>query len=292
MFRIIRPLNIFILFVTQISFFINVNLPLTNSSNHKYSISSFLLLLFSSCLISAAGYIVNDILDFKIDLINKPNKTKVGRKLSFSSAWILYYLLNIIAITLGFFIADTIIFILLLASIILLYFYSVSFKKIALLGNICIAVLTALSVLLVMLLDLDIMDKSSEKLYFTFILFAFLSTLIREIVKDIEDLEGDKKYNLKTIAVILESPYLKVILYFINLLLTASLLILYFDNQLNIVELIHWLILLFIPLFLFNYMIFKSKTKNDYTAFSYFLKMYMIYGISFLWLQSFFNFLI
>ena len=136
------------------------------------------------------------------------------------------------------------------------------------------------------------MNDSSEKLYSTFILFAFLSTLIREIVKDIEDLEGDKKYNLKTLAVILESKYLKVILYLLNLFLTASLMILYCDNQLNIAELIYWIILLSIPLLLFNYMIFKSKTKNDYTAFSYFLKLYMIYGIAFLWLHNFFNFLI
>src|SRR5690606_24944422 len=156
----------------------------------------------STICIAAAGYIINDIYDKTIDRINKPDKVIIDKHISENTAFNFYIGLNIVGVGIGFYLSNFIdkpsfsaIFIIIAAT---LYLYASSLKKSLLIGNIIIAVILAISVLIVGIYDLIPLitpeNRSLLAIMFEilvdFALFAFLTNLIREIIKDFEDIEG------------------------------------------------------------------------------------------------------
>src|SRR3954469_12023642 len=171
----------------------------------------FLLLMSSSVLIAAAGYIINDYFDLNIDLINKPDKLVVDKIIT--RRWVIFWHLvfSITGIMLGFYIDwKTNVRFLGFANFtctVLLFVYSISLKKKLLSGNIVISVLTAWVILVVgwcetsNLLQPHHIGSFTEKITrisFLYAGFAFVISLIREVVKDIEDIEGDRRYGCNT----------------------------------------------------------------------------------------------
>ena len=152
----------------------------------------FLVIVISTLMIAAAGNVINDYYDVKIDYINKPSKVVVGKSVSRRSTMLLHAVLSyggiLLALTVSWklALADTLI-------VILLWYYSNRLKCTPLWGNLAVGFLTSMVVLV---LPMYFGDMKTE--YLTFAFFAFLITIIRELTKDLEDVSGDLKFGCST----------------------------------------------------------------------------------------------
>ncbi|MCF8232524.1 MAG: geranylgeranylglycerol-phosphate geranylgeranyltransferase [Bacteroidales bacterium] len=176
----------------------------------------FGLLSLSTILIAGGGYVINDVFDVKIDQVNKPADKMVGKYISATKAENFYWTLTAAGILTGFMagvIIDYINFVFIyILTALLLWFYSSSLKKLPVVGNLVIAFLSALSFYLVWLAELFYGNFLSGPydapvigsiLVWGYTAFAFIINILREIIKDIEDLEGDKYFGGRTLPVII-----------------------------------------------------------------------------------------
>jgi 4-hydroxybenzoate polyprenyltransferase len=171
-----------------------------------------LLLCLGTVLITAAGYVINDYYDIKIDYINKPERVVVGRFLKRRPIIILHATLNTLGVLAGVLVSWQIGVINFLV-IGLLWLYSNQLKRLPLLGNLTVALLTGLSVFVVYVLY-----RESIFLFATYAFFAFFISLIREIIKDMEDIEGDKKFGCKTLPIAIGIRKSKLVIYLISVI--------------------------------------------------------------------------
>ncbi|MGC1630732.1 MAG: geranylgeranylglycerol-phosphate geranylgeranyltransferase, partial [Gelidibacter sp.] len=170
----------------------------------------FGLLVLSSICIAAAGNIINDIYDVETDLVNRPSKVVVGKSISEKTAYILFITFNVVGVLIGFYLSNLVgrsgffaIFVIISA---LLYVYASYLKQTLLLGNIAISILVAMSILIVGVFELiPVITSQNQTTQFTFFkllldyaIFAFLINMVREIIKDIEDVDGDYKSGMNT----------------------------------------------------------------------------------------------
>src|SRR5690606_19217491 len=187
LFRISRPINLLLVafapFMT--AFFL---VESTDSGLPIYQDYRLYLLVLATVLITAAGYMINDYYDVKIDYVNRPHEVIVGKGIKRRVALFLHSLLNFTAIGLGYLVSPKIAVITFFAAF-LLWFYSNQLKREPFIGNLTVAFLTGFSVYLI-----AFYYQKSELLVLTYAIFAFFLTLIREIIKDIEDRQGDRKH--------------------------------------------------------------------------------------------------
>ena len=181
---ITRPVNVLITFLVVI-----VGALICIISD--YSIYKILLAAFSAALTAGAGNIINDIFDIEADKINHPERPLAKGIISTKSAWIEYFLLTLLAVAASSFINRTALTIVILTSV-LLYLYSARLKKIPLLGNITVAYLTGLAFIFGGVSVYNIRGA------FIPAIFAFFINFIREIIKDMNDIEGDTKFAVQT----------------------------------------------------------------------------------------------
>lgn len=182
----------------------------------------FTLLVISMVLIVAGGYVINDIFDMDIDEINKPDKLIVGKYFTEKQSNFIYWSLTIIGLACA--LASSVImfgksFLTIFSCMVLLtcilYSYSNGYKKRLVLGNVIVSLSVAFAVFLpwlfVMLYmmqedmlveNYDVLMHISLRLVLIYTAFAFLMTLIREIVKDIQDVKGDGLSHCRTIPII------------------------------------------------------------------------------------------
>ena len=182
----------------------------------------FTLLVISMVLIQAGGYVINDIFDKDIDEINKPDKIIVGRIFTERQCNLFYWTLTIIGLACA--LAATLLmnggkFITVFGCMILLacilYSYSKTYKKSLVIGNLIVSLSVAFAVfvpwLFVMLYlakenlladNYNVMMQISLHLVMAYTVFAFLMTLIREIVKDMQDVKGDGRQHCRTIPIV------------------------------------------------------------------------------------------
>ena len=224
-FRLIRLKNLLIIALTQIIVkfsFIDVLFP------HDFpSDTHFLLLVFITVFIAAAGYIINDIYDVETDKINKPEELIIGKSISSRVAISWYYFLNTLAILMGtylsFKIGEPYLVFIFIFFVFSLWRYSKTYKNSFLIGNILVSFITSLSVLNVFLFDVfPIHERCDRVILFVIIfytIFSFLISLSREIIKDLEDLEGDKIQNSNNLVINLGIVKSRNIVTFINSLL-------------------------------------------------------------------------
>ncbi len=211
--RLIRPLNLLLIVLVQCVIKFGL-LEVLNVPTALNSIA-FTLLVVATVAIAAAGYVINDIQDQEIDKINKPNKTIIGRKISEKSAFGLYIILTIIGVGAGFYVSNLVgypglasVFIIISA---LLYVYANQLKSALLVGNIIVSAIVAMSLLVFILFDIfPAINNSPTELQLaassTILMysgFAFYFNLLREIVKDIQDVDGDKNGGRNTLPIVL-----------------------------------------------------------------------------------------
>lgn len=157
----------------------------------------FLLLLLAALLVAAAGYIINDYYDVKIDAINRPDRLVIGRVIRRRHAMLAHLLLTGLGVGLAGWLSP-LLGLVTLGSALLLWGYSARFKRVALVGNVSIATLTGALVLLP-----ELQLQTGLPGVWVYALAAFLLTVVREIVKDVEDMRGDAHYGCRTLPLVL-----------------------------------------------------------------------------------------
>ena len=306
-FKIIRWKNLVIISLSQIFikfFFIDFFIQKDQLLNEN-----FIILLIVTILIAASGYIVNDIYDYNLDKINKPEKVVLGKFLKSRDAIIIYMMFNCLAIVLSIFLCMKIeqeIYILVFLLIIYcLWLYSKKLKKYKTIGNILIAFFISLSILNVPLFSYK--NILSDDRFFVFLIIsifsvlAFLINLKREIIKDIEDIEGDKIHKVKSLPIIFGTKKSKlvtiiigiILMFAISSLITFQILILRSDllldvggNQFsnpqiwgaNYISIIYTFIIL-IMFFYVELLILNATTKTNFTKASKLLKYLMLLSL-------------
>ena len=297
--RLVRWPNLLLLMLTQVSAWLCLPIAKIGAIAGVYHAGGgdFLLLCFATVLITAAGYVINDIADIEIDKINKPDKQWVGQQISVRQAGNFYLCLNLIALLMGCFLTSIEFLPIFIFSILLLWLYSYYLKKMPLIGNIVVALLTALSIAELLLLeyywyeytDNDFFASPQVLIYLFYISFAFLTTLIREIVKDLEDMEGDKQQGAKTLPIVIGIKATKIVLCGLILVLLAALysLLAYLLDPETILLIAYICILLILPISAFIWFLYQSNIKHQFSTLSFFLKGYMLAGLGLLWLLGY-----
>ena len=219
-FRLVRWPNLVFIFLTQWLFYYFVVLPCFAGQQPVYPVvlrpALFYLLALSSVLIAAAGYIINDYFDLNIDRVNKPDKLVVDRLIKRRWTIIWHWVLSGAGVLLGLYVSwklrNPLVVLSNIGCVILLWFYSTTFKRKLLIGNVLISLLTAWVILVLYVCEIRfsaLQDPDYSRILsrlFKFAIvyagFAFISSLIREVVKDIEDMDGDARYGCRTMPIV------------------------------------------------------------------------------------------
>jgi 4-hydroxybenzoate polyprenyltransferase len=256
------------------------------------------LLIAGTVPIAAGGYVLNDYFDVKIDLINRPDKQIVGNTITRNKAMILHQVLTGIGVACGLLLAFlsrsfTLAFIFIVVPG-LLWFYSASYKRQFLTGNLVIAFVAALTVLVVGITELAFLQKEYGKLIFEtpipgqfygwiggFALFSFLCTWIREIIKDMEDEKGDREMECRTMPIKWGICKTKIFLYAliaitVACLYTANELFIFFPGTLTFRYITFGRALPFVALV---YLLARGKTVVDFRQASTLAKVIMVIGV-------------
>ncbi|HEX6889539.1 MAG TPA: geranylgeranylglycerol-phosphate geranylgeranyltransferase [Chryseolinea sp.] len=229
------------------------------------------LLSVSTVLIAAAGYIINDYYDVKIDYINKPERVVIGKNITRRFAILFHVLLSVVGISIGFYLSLWLAAINLL-SVFLLWLYSNNLKRLPFVGNITVALLTGLAIYVV-----DVLYRTQSSLVIIYAVFAFFMTLVREIIKDVEDLKGDNTFGCKTLPIVLGIRKTKIIIYIIVVLFSISVLVLNYWYEALPFQ--YYLIFLFVPVAWLLFRLFRADMRKEFSQLSTFCKIIMLLGI-------------
>ncbi len=296
-FRLIRWPNLLFIVLTQMLFRYFI-LPFVYLEAHpgyegiKLSEQLFYLLVFASVCIAAAGYIINDYFDENIDQVNKTSKVIVGKFIRRRSAILLHALLSFTGLALSLYIGYKLSNIFIpffnFIAIILLLIYSSTFKKKVLIGNILISLLSAWVILVLTMAEYrfrispeDVVWQRLLKMSFVYAGFAFIISLVREVIKDMEDIEGDLRYNCKTMPIVWGLPVSKVF----TAVWIAVLIGVLFAILIYVIQLGWWfsalysLFAIIVPLLWVLQKLYKANTSSDFHKLSSAVKLIMLAGI-------------
>lgn len=250
------------------------------------------LLVFSTVLIAAGGYVINNIFDQDTDNDNKPNNVIVGKSISETNAYSIYVALNITGVSIGFYLSNVIakpgfasLFILIAAT---LYFYAVNWKQMLLIGNFIVALLLSFSVIIIGIFDLfPVVNQSNQPLManlfsilIDYAVFSFMINFIREIVKDLEDVNGDYNQGMRTLPIILGISRTAKVVSILSFIPVCAIL-LYINNYLMPLLFVTIYMLLFVvgPLLYFSIKIWSASSQKEFHVLSLLLKWILLFGI-------------
>ncbi len=287
--------------LTQLLFYFCIIIPLVPAGyetfSHALTPGLLYLLTFASALIAAAGYIINDYFDINIDQVNKPEKMVIEKVISRRTGILLHFFLTTIGVIISIYVAWYTNLLIAFANIgcsFLLWFYSTTFKKKLLIGNVIISLLTAWTIIVLYVAVHNFyMDnfpataallESIKRIYKFCALyagFAFVISLIREVIKDLEDMEGDARYGCKTMPIVWGVPAAKVFVGVWLVVLVSAIIIV----QFYVLHFGWWwsaaysLLLLIIPLLYIFRQIYNAQNSKAYHAVSSNIKWVMLLGI-------------
>jgi 4-hydroxybenzoate polyprenyltransferase len=252
------------------------------------------LLVLSTVLIAAAGYVINNIFDQDTDLENKPDGVIIGKSVTESAAYTIYAALNISGVAIGFYLSNVIlkpsfaaVFILIAAT---LYIYATSLKQMMVLGNVIVALLLSFSVVIIGVFDLYPVINAENQLLMAnlfsilldYALFAFIINFIREIVKDMEDIKGDTSQGMDTLAIVLGSAKTTKVVFALGLMAIVMLFVYtksYFLANKLFIATLYTILFVLAPLLFFTIKIWTAKSKEDFHNLSTLLKWILLFGI-------------
>jgi 4-hydroxybenzoate polyprenyltransferase len=289
--RLVRWQNLLFIVITQCCYEYGIYLPIYKT----HDLTQFILLVIASVLIAAAGYIINDYFDLNIDQINKPDKVVVNHGVS--RRWAIFW--HMLLSLLGFFctvlaLSPFHFWYLIFANlicIVLLWLYSTNFKRQLLIGNIVISLLTSWVILVIFFSKSPISlqavtspDQAAIRLFrltMLYAAFAFVISLIREVLKDMEDRMGDQQYGCRTMPIVWGLQASRVFIYVWIIVLAGTLLLL----QVYVVAYGWWLsiayclLLIVLPLLLILQQLSSAQTQPDFHRLSSWIKWVMLTGI-------------
>jgi len=292
--KMIRLRNLLFIALTQLLFQFCIYYPLYEGNIPADDNWRFILLVFASLLIAAAGYIINDYFDINIDEVNKPERMVVDKLINrrWAIAW--HFILSITGILLTmlalpvfdkWYLVFGNVF-----CVVLLWFYSTTFKRKLLIGNIAISILTAWTILLIFFSKVSVSDAfgaahPGQPKFFRFAFlyagFAFIISLIREAVKDIEDMPGDARYGCRTMPIVWGANAAKVYIAVWMIILISMLVIV----QVYVLQFQWWwavvycILMIIVPLLYIFLKLFKASSVQEYHKLSSWTKLVMFTGI-------------
>ena len=297
-FQLIRYKNLIFITLTQLFFYgfiIRPSYEVLLSNSPLLSHDLFHWMLIASILIAGGGYIINDYFDLNIDKINKPDKLIVDKEISRRWAMMLHFIMSIVGIVITGYVSmklnNFLLLLLNASSVILLWVYSTTFKKKLLTGNVIISILTAWVIFMLFFAEINwtsgsMLPSSNPALIPIYKLaiiyggFAFIVSLIREVIKDIEDETGDRKYGCKTMPIVwgVNASKIFVAVWMVALFgaLVAIMVYSIFNKWYLIGLYITGLLVFIIQIFI------KLKRANrieDYTSLTRMVKIFMLAGI-------------
>ena len=253
---------------------------------------NYILLVIATVCIAAGGYVINNIMDQDTDEIAKPQNRVVGVSISETVAYNWYIGLTIVGVGIGFYLSNVIykptfasMFILVAT---LLYMYATSFKQIPVLGNVVVALMLSTSIIIIGLFDIlpaiDVDNRFRMKEAFDILMhyaiFAFIINLIREIVKDMEDMDGDYQSGINSLPIAIGVQKTKII---VGVLTVISIGILAYYVNSNLFELdyvVYYAMILIVgPLIYFGVKLLNAATKKEFHHLSLVLKIILFFGI-------------
>lgn len=300
--RLIRWQNLVIIFLTQLFAWACVIMPMKHYADLVPILNreNFLLLSVSTVLIAAAGYIINDYFDVKIDAINRPEKLVLEKRIPMKLAIVMHSILNATGIFLAVLVARKAghysFVALQLGCTIMLWLYSTRYKREFMTGNIIVSILTAFTIVVLMLYETAIRSYLWHSFFIegrnglipnpvwvltTYAYFAFMLTWMREIVKDMEDFKGDAEQGCVTMPIKWGLKRSVKFIQALGLLTTAPLVT-------GAVKLLSegWFILgiytllgLALPILLRMYYLPRSATTRHYSKESRWFKIIMVLGV-------------
>ena len=253
----------------------------------------FVLLVLSTVLIAAGGYVINAIFDVDSDFENQ-KKVIIGNSISEKLAYNIYFGTTVTGVAIGFYLSNVIqkpsfaVLFILMAT--LLYFYSTSLQQLPLIGNLVVAFLVSFSILIIGIFDLYPAtydgNQPQMRILFSILLdyavMAFIISVIREIVKDLEDYKGDFSQGLRTLPIVFGIKRTAIVVAFAALL-PVFLLIKYLNDNLMENSLywasIYILITIIAPLLYVFVRLLSAKIKSDFSHISNLLKLILFFGI-------------
>jgi 4-hydroxybenzoate polyprenyltransferase len=302
--QVVRWPNLLFILLTQVAFyfFIIQNVYSETPQFLRLNVKLFFLLTIASILIAAAGNIINDYFDVNIDRINKPEKMIVGKIITPRSAILWHLVLSFIGVTISFYVSFEMhqrlwwLGFCNLLVVLLLVVYSSTFKKKLLIGNVLIALLTAWVIIVIVLSQFQLNYSQSMLMYedtikqnflkvfrigMLYASFAFIITLIREVVKDMEDYIGDMKNGCKTMPIVWGFPVSKVFVAVWTIVLVGLLIILQFYvlQYYWYFAILYCLALVIVPLLFSTKVLLAASDKLHFNALSNIYKFIMLTGI-------------
>lgn len=305
-FKLIRFENLIMIALTQVFLRYFVIQKIFNQHQLELELRDLIFygLVLSTVLIAAAGYIINDYFDVKTDLINHPDTVVVDKVIKRRWAIFLHLTFTIIGIGLGMIAALKTGYLRLaifhFAAAILLWVYSTHLKKTLLIGNIVVSLLTASVTFMPLVYELGVLQKqevgfifahkhivfSVFKITFIFALFAFITSMAREIIKDLEDYKGDKATGGRTMPIVWGMRVSKLIAFFM-IVITVLLLLFVVYNTIKAERVFfslntnYILLALIVPLIVLAIQTIKAKTSKQFKQASLVLKFIMLMGLSY-----------
>lgn len=253
---------------------------------------NYILLVIATVCIAAGGYVINNIMDQDTDEVAKPQNRVVGVSISETVAYNWYIGLTIVGVGIGFYLSNVIykptfasMFILVAT---LLYMYATSFKQIPVLGNVVVALMLSTSIIIIGLFDIlpaiDVDNRFRMKEAFDILMhyaiFAFIINLIREIIKDLEDMDGDYQSGINTLPIAIGVQKTKII---VGVLTVISIGILAYYVNSNLFELdyvVYYAMVLIVgPLIYFGVKLMNAANKKEFHHLSLVLKIILFFGI-------------
>ena len=251
----------------------------------------FGMLVLATLCIAAAGYIINDSIDVESDLINKPQKTYIPKPFSQNFAFNAYLILNIIGVGLGFLMSWQLglsnyatVFVLISA---LLYVYANFLKRVMLVGNLVVSIAVASSIFILILYDMLPLLNTYQKELLTPIsvlrdygIFALMLNFLREIIKDIQDANGDYAVGIKSLPIVLGLERTAKLSAYIAVLYIFTILgYIYVYLQANVWTSIYLVAAVVVPLVFFCIKARYADKQQHYAYLSKLLKIIMLMGI-------------
>jgi len=270
MFSVVRGYNIPIIALAQYLSAIFIMASEKRALDVLLDFNLFIIVLVSGLTI-ASGYIINNFYDSKKDLINRPNKSQLDRLVSQKTKLQVYFTVNFVVFLLAFFVSFRAV-LFFSTYIFLIWFYSHKLKKITIVGNLTAAFLAVLPFFAILLYYKNLYPE-----IFAHATFLFLLILIREMIKDLENLKGDVANDYQTIPVLYGETFAKKI---ITALTVSTLIPIYYLIEIfevGYMDLYFYVSLIILIFFLQK--LWKSNDKPDYLKLHNILKFLVVSGV-------------
>jgi 4-hydroxybenzoate polyprenyltransferase len=270
MFSVVRGYNIPIIALAQYLSAIFILAPEKRALSVLLDFNLFIIVLASGLTI-ASGYIINNFYDSKKDLINRPNKSKIDRLVSQRTKLQVYFTINSVVALLAYLVSfrAAVYF---SVYIFLIWFYSHKLKKHPIIGNLTAALLAILPFFAILLYYKNLYPQ-----IFAHATFLFLLILIREIIKDLENIKGDIANDYRTIPVLFGEIAAKKIITALTIITILPIYLLVDKYDVGYMDIYFYLSLMVLIFFL--YFLWKSNSKTQYIQLHVILKLLIVSGV-------------